>query len=241
MIKQKKITFGFSLKLLLIGQALNVIMPAGTGDIAKSYFGYKEQGQKERMFSVSVFDKLLAIASVGLLGLYSAIASNNWYYLILVGVSIAPLLFVLLFKHLLKITLINKITQKLNSKIKRIDIYEVINNLSFSNITIFKSVLISLLAWILTYTLMYYCFGVFYINILLKDILIFSPILTLARLFPFTLSGIGSDEALIVYLFTLNSNTNISLLLLSALFYRLVLMIIPALPGLYYVIKTKSK
>jgi uncharacterized protein (TIRG00374 family) len=130
--------------------------------------------------------------------------------------------------------------KRINSKIKRIDIYEVINNLSFSKNVMIKAIIISLIAWILTYTLMFYCFDVFNINILFSDILILSPILTLARLFPLTLNGIGSDEAVIIYLFSSFSNES-SILLIAALFYRLALMILPAIPGIIVIIISKSK
>lgn len=58
-----------STSLLLTGLSLNLILPASTGDIVKSYFGYKWSGVKERMLSISLLDKVIALASIALLGI----------------------------------------------------------------------------------------------------------------------------------------------------------------------------
>lgn len=239
--KGKSFNIWFSLKLLLIGQSLNIIMPAGTGDIAKSYFGYKITGEKERMFSVSVFDKLLAIASIGFLAIFSTFYSKNYNYLLLVLLSITPILGVLYFDKFIKIKFIKKIIDKINNKIhKKIDLYNIIYNLRFSKVAILKSTVISIIAWILTYYLLFIIFEIFNLGIPFQTVLLYSPILTLARLFPFTLNGIGSDEAVILYLFSNFSNES-SIILIAALFYRLVLMILPAIPGVFLIIISKNK
>ncbi|MBU0764624.1 MAG: flippase-like domain-containing protein, partial [Bacteroidetes bacterium] len=61
----RRVSFFPALKLLFIGQSLNIVLPAGTGDLFKSYYGYKWTGIRERMLTVSLFDKTIAIASAG--------------------------------------------------------------------------------------------------------------------------------------------------------------------------------
>jgi len=231
-LQEIKLSFLFSTKLLFIGQALNIIMPAGAGDVAKSYFGYKQMGMKERMFSVSLFDKIIAIASIGLLACYSIYMSGEILYLLLIGISITPLLLILFSDSLSRIPRIQNLIQFIQTKTQKINLNEIIHQFKFSGTIVTQVLLISLTAWIFTYTLLFFCFVLFGIAISFETVIIFSPILTLARLFPLTLNGIGSDEALMVYLFSLQGDGNQSIILFSALLYRFLLMIIPALVGL---------
>lgn len=235
-----KLSFLFSFKLLLIGQALNVIMPAGTGDIAKGYFGYKQLGQKERMFAVSIFDKLVAIASVGLLAIYASIVTKEYIYLLLVIVSITPFLIILYINKLLKVKLVAFFYKRISNRFKRVDLDLLIQHLSFTTQVILKAFLISLFAWIFTYLLLYYSFSVFNVNISFAEVLVFSPILTLARLFPLTLNGVGSDEALMIFLFS-SQEIGMSTVLVSSLFYRLLTMVFPALIGLFIIMFLRNK
>ena len=70
-----------SIKLLLVGTSLNIILPSGAGDVAKGYYGYKWTGIKERMFAISLIDKLIAIGSLLFITPFAFYYSNN--YLIL--------------------------------------------------------------------------------------------------------------------------------------------------------------
>ena len=56
-----------------------------------------------------------------------------------------------------------------------------------------------------------------------------SPLITLARLFPFTLNGLGTDEGVMMFLFHGDENR----ILAGALIYRLILILVPALVGLF--------
>ncbi|MFW5803683.1 MAG: lysylphosphatidylglycerol synthase transmembrane domain-containing protein [bacterium] len=235
-LQEKKLSFLFSTKLLFIGQALNIIMPAGAGDVAKSYFGYKQMGMKERMFSVSLFDKVIAIASIGLLACYSIYMSGEILYVLLIGISITPLLLILFADSLTRIPRIQNLIQFIQTKTQKINLNEIIHQFKFSGTIVSQSLLISVIAWIFTYTLLYFCFVLFGIAISFETVIIFSPILTLARLFPLTLNGIGSDEALMVYLFSMHGDNNQSAILLGALLYRMILIMIPALPGIFFTI-----
>ncbi len=66
-----------------------------------------------------------------------------------------------------------------------------------------------------------------------------APILTLGRLFPFTLNGLGSDEALIVFLFKANEIAG-PLALSAAIIYKLFLIILPGLIGFLVIIISKG-
>jgi uncharacterized protein (TIRG00374 family) len=233
----QKMSIGYSLNLLLVGQALNMIMPSGAGDVAKSYFGYKATGVKERMFSVSLYDKIIAIASIGLMGIFSVFYTKQPIYVLFSAISIVPMVLIILFPYISQYAFVSSILNTINERFKRVKIGEILSHLKFSNRTIFLSLIISVLAWVITYWLLYLCFLSFGLSIKSVDVLVYSPILTLARLFPLTLNGLGSDELLIVYLFNTHTPTDKGLILIASIYYRLILIILPALPGVLYMLK----
>src|SRR3989344_3841107 len=78
----KKISFKESFSLSLIAIALNIFLPASSGGLFRSYFGYKRTGLKEEMLSASILDILIAAISIFALGiLFSWIFS--FYYTII--------------------------------------------------------------------------------------------------------------------------------------------------------------
>ena len=82
------ITFWDSFKITLVGLALNIISPAGSGDVLKSYYGYQWTGVKERMVAVSLYDKLIAILSLGLIAVVGFLYSFSLSYLIAASICI---------------------------------------------------------------------------------------------------------------------------------------------------------
>ena len=237
----QKVTLVLSFKLLLIGQALNFILPASTGDIAKGYFGYKQSGIKERMFTVSLYDKLIGIASIGFLGIFSVIITGEILYVLLIIISFLPFFIIFYFNSLLNLKFFKFFYDLMVKRVKKINFEEIRANLSFSNKVVIQSFIISFLAWITTYALLYICFITFNLPFSFQSVLILSPIITLARLFPLTLNGIGSDEALIIYLFSSDTDIYKTGILYATLLYRVVLMVLPALIGLILINFSKAK
>ncbi len=235
---ENKLSFLFSLKFLLVGSTLNIIMPAGSGDIAKSYFAYKEAGNKEQMFIASIYDKLIAIASMFFLAIYAYYHTTNYWILVTGIIACTPWILIHLLPYFSKIRIVDNGIKLVNSKLKKIDLITFLSGFKFSFFTIINSIILSIIGWILTYALLYYCFFISGLShITVSDVLGYSPILTLARLFPLTFNGIGSDEAVITFLF---KNYDSQLILLGSIIYRLILIFIPALIGLFFLNK-KSK
>lgn len=231
--RKEKFSFFFSLKFLFIGSTLNIVLPAGGGDIAKSYFAYKEGGNKEDMLVSSIYDKLIAIASMFFLSIYAYTYTQNIWIFVAGVVASIPWALVHLFPYFSKISVINKVTEFINSKTKRIDIITFLAGFHFRLPTIFFSFILSIIGWVFTYFLLYYCFLISGLqDITINEVLKYSPILTLARLFPLTFNGIGSDEAVITFLF---KNYNSQLILLGSIVYRVIVLFIPALIGLFFI------
>lgn len=225
-----------SFKFLLVGTALNIVMPAGAGDVAKSYFGYKWTGVKEKMFSVSLIDKLIAIASISVLAIYSVIVTENWWFSLAAVLGVMP--FIVAF-YSDKLPFIPRILEFLGRKTKKVDFKEIINSFDFKASTLTTSFLLSIVGWIFTYVALYLCFYMVGFDVNISKVIAMGPVLTLGRLFPFTFNGVGSDEVLIVFLFS-QDGVHKEEILVAALLFRLCMMILPAIIGAYFLLSTKK-
>jgi len=254
-----------SFSLLLVGVSLNIILPAGTGDIGKSYFGYKWSGIKERMFIISIFDKIIALFSASLFGIIILLFKYQIRYLILLVTSF------LFFGILIYFFINNKILQLLLSKMKntsfknirlfkKLSSMTLINNIIHKTTTFFKnkmhldnlfdnskveiknilfSICLSCAGWFSTYLMIYFCFLTFNLKLPLVYILWIGPVLTLIRLFPLTFNGIGSDELGWLVFFQQTGINNESILI-TAFLFRIVNSIIPALIGSFILFNKKN-
>jgi glycosyltransferase 2 family protein len=229
-----------SLKLLLIGQTLNTFLPSGTGDIAKSYYGYKNTGIKERMLSISIIDKLIAIGSLLFISLYAFHATKNYSILAAGCLSILPFLLFMNLTNIIKYKPARFMFNFITERIKKIDCKLLLENFEIPITVLFFSFMISILAWISTYGLLFFCFKLIGIYVSPLFILSVIPFLTLGRLFPFTLNGIGSDEALIIYLFS-STGLSTEIIFMGALLYRLILIIFPAILGVPFILNIQPK
>lgn len=225
-----------SFKFLLVGTALNIVMPAGAGDVAKSYFGYKWTGVKEKMFSVSLIDKLIAIASISVLAIYSVIITKNLLFSLAAVLGIMP--FVIVF-YSEKLPFVPRILKFLEKKTQKINFQEIINSFDFKTNTLIVSFLLSIIGWIFTYVALYLCFYMVGFDVDLVKVVAMGPVLTLGRLFPFTFNGVGSDEVLIVFLFS-QDGAHKEEILVAALLFRLCMMVLPAIVGAYFLFSTKK-
>lgn len=234
-----KFTLLNSFKLLFVGNALNIILPAGLGDILKSYFGYLWSGVKERMLSVSISDKLIAIGSLFFISVFSFAFHKNLSILFAGVICMLPLLILMLSRLNALCCFLEKIFIKVRlEKFLNISFSKITANFDFTTRKLSLLILLSVAAWVITYYLLFLSFVTVGIRVPFVQVLVFAPLLTLIRLFPLTLNGIGSDEVAIVYLFSQYESSN-SKILIGALIYRIILMIIPAIVGVIIIFTTK--
>ncbi|OXU15046.1 lysylphosphatidylglycerol synthase transmembrane domain-containing protein [Sedimentisphaera salicampi] len=216
--------------LLFAGLGLNLFMPAGSGDIAKAYFGYRWSGVKERMVSISFLDKLIAVSSISIPGLAASLITSRPIFAALSLLAGIPLLFVLFFVGWFSRS--EKAKDFIDKRAgRKFDFQLFSRQIESSKGKLFYAVIVSVLGWAVTYFIFFICFRMIDSQISLYYVFSVSPILTLARLFPFSLNGLGSDEAVIGFLF-LGSGLESEKVLAAALLYRVVLLIIPGLAGL---------
>ena len=221
----KKISFKESFSLSLIAIALNIFLPASSGGLFRSYFGYKRTGLKEEMLSASILDILIAAISIFALGLIFSWIFSIYYTIIFLILFIISSLF-LFFPNFLPWSFLNKLI-KIFSKTelnKETLLSSFTMNLK-SKIEIF---ILSLISWFISFIEFYFICKMFSIDINIFYIFTISPLITLARIFPFTFTGLGSKDAVIIYFFKL-VNIDPALSLLSSLTY----FIINIIPGLF--------
>jgi uncharacterized protein (TIRG00374 family) len=99
-----------------------------------------------------------------------------------------------------------------------------------------KTFLLSILAFIILYFQFYLLCLSFSVNISFSFVLAVAPLLNLAILFPFTLNGLGSGEALTVYLFSL-INIPASMSIVVSLLSQVVNSIIPGIFGYIIILR----
>ncbi len=229
-----------SMALLFVGAALNLVLPASTGDIAKSYFGYKWSGVKERMLSVSLLDKVIALASVSILGIPCALYHGELLYAGLSTLVLLPAFLLLLLPILIKRApfcrgLFEWATKVIRNKFDFSKAVEQVNP-GAGKLTV--ALMLSVAGWLVTYLEMYLCFRAIGVKIPLFYVFSVAPLLTLVRLFPFTLSGVGSDEAAMWYFFS-RAGAELEGILAGAFIFRLAILILPGIVGLFVLAGTK--
>lgn len=223
--------------LTLVGIALNIFLPASFGDVAKSYYGYKWHGPKEEMLSSSIVDKFVALLSVFVIGSLAAFLFEL-YILSIFSLTLALLFLIMIFfPKIMPWGVLNKLFF-IFIKIK-LDEGKLASSFRLPNRIKLITLFISIFAWIITYFQFFIICQSFYIKISLIYILAVAPLINLAVLFPFTLNGLGSGEAVMAYLFGLIHIPPTLAILVSFLYSQILTTLIPGLFG-YLIIMLKK-
>jgi len=236
-----KVTLLDSLWLLMAGLGLNLFLPASSGDIAKSFFAYKWSGVKERMLSTSLFDKIIALGSVAIIGIPAAIYTRQFHFaglsLVLMAVMIAMIIIPLL---AVRISTVSKLLEKMTHMARgKLNFLEVIKALGISPRIVLYAIALSVAGWLVTYAQFYLSFKCVDAQVDVLYVFTVAPFITLARLFPFTLNGLGTDEMVICYFFK-QTGLELEAIIAAAIMFRLVTILAPGFLGLF-IISTKKK
>ena len=213
---------------------LNLFLPASSGDIAKSYYGYRWHGIKEEMLSSSIFDKCMALLSVFVVGGIAAIFMKLYimsFFALLISVVFLSLFF---YPKMMPWNVLNKILVTFT----KVSLDENKLNESFNvrNEIKLKSLIISVLGCFLSYFQLYLLCLSLSVNIAFIYILAIAPVMILASLFPFTFNGLGSGEAVAIYFFGL-VGISPTLSILISLLSQVINAVIPGLFGFLIIMK----
>lgn len=219
--------------LTLVGVCLNFLLPASLGDIAKSYYGYRQTGLKEEMLSSTLVDKFIAIFSIFLLGSVAALvyglgiyAGLSVFLCVVFGVlSFAPNLLPWHWLHRIPV----------NALHKSLSVHRLREAYILPTRTKVLAVVWSLVGWFITYLGFYLLCLAFSADLQFVYVFAVAPMIVLARTFPFTLSGLGTQEAVVVLLFS-QIGVNSANALLVSMSFTIITSVIPALVGLLIIL-----
>lgn len=231
---EKLISIKDSFYLNLTGITLNLFLPASSGDIVKSYYGYKWHGIKEEMLSSNIFDKFMALFSIFIIGSIAALFLG--FYFLSIFSTLISILFIFFFCYpkLVPWKTLNRFQFKF-IKIK-LDADKLSHSFDLPNRIIVKTFIISVIGCILLYFQLYLLILSFSVEISFIYVLAIAPLINIASLFPFTFNGLGSGEAVIIYLFNL-VNVPPAMSLIISLLTFILNGVIPGLFGFLIIMK----
>jgi len=215
--------------LTFTGVSLSFVLPAGLGDVARAYYGYKHSGLKEEMLSSSLVDKIIGLLAIAALGTVSSLIHELYAYslacfLLMIGFTV-----LIFFPTLLPWKLVTKVTRIVARS--NMDAQKLLESFTLSNGVKLLALALSMLAWFITYTQFYLVCLALSVNVPLTYVFAIAPMITIARLFPLTLNGFGAQEAVVIYLFDFVDVSPNEALLVSLL-YSFVQLVIPGFVGL---------
>ncbi|MBI4640614.1 MAG: flippase-like domain-containing protein [Candidatus Tectomicrobia bacterium] len=187
--------------LMNVGAALDMIVPGGAGDLVKSYYGYKRLGIREEMFSSALIDRFIAFLVLFLLGAFSAFSYHFYLFSAFSLLSALAISFPLFFPDLVPWRLINRLWVALRGE--SLDIERLAHSSCLSSTLLMTTLLLSFLGWGVTYLQLFILCLAFQADVDLLYAFLIAPMFSLARLLPFTLNGLGAQESVITYLFSL--------------------------------------
>jgi len=214
--------------MTLVGIALNIFVPATLGDLGRSYYGYKIYGLKEEMLSTVIVDKMFALCSLFLIGSVSGYIMGH-YVLLLVSFVSAVLTFIpLAFPRLVPWNMANSVFGLFK---KSLEPEKLLTAFMLSGKLKFYMLGISIGGWLFTCFYFYVLCLAFPVTVNLGYIILIMPILTIVRLFPFTVNALGPMEVAVAYFFGL-IGIKPTLAVLISLSSNLIVSILPGSIGL---------
>lgn len=234
----KQMTLAGTTNITLIGLALNIFLPMGGGDVAKSYFGWRKYRLKEEMLSSVIIDKIIAVFAVFFLGVFSSITAYRMNLIPsrfaipfgVISITITILLTLpIFFPKVIPWQILNWLTQKIFKK--SFDYSKLLLASTLSNKLKFYTIFISMIGWLITYLQFYFVCLAYNVHASYIYILSIAPMIILGQLFPLTLNGMGSQEAVIMYLFSKIKVASATSALLISLTATIINAFLPALIG----------
>ncbi len=235
--RERRIGFKDAYLITLIGIALNMFIPATLGDIAKSYYGYKIYGIKEEMLSTSVVDKIFALCALFLLGATSAFVLEH-YLLCFVSLGSALLTLIpITFPGLIPWQTINLLLRRFK---KSLEIEKLLTAFRLSYLLKVAVMGISLFGWLATCVYFYILCSAFPVTVSLGYIIAIMPIITIVRLFPFTVNALGPTEVAVAYFFKL-IGINPTHAVLISVSSNVISSVIPGMIGFFLIVTSRTR
>jgi len=205
---------GKATKIFLAAMSLNSIMPSKLGDLSKALFLKQESivGIK-RGFDTVFLEKLLDLASLCMLfvfGAFSLSKINQKVVYALIFFSIAVVIFTVLFITMdQKSNPLNLLVFKFLRPFPRLktlieDTQKYLSQLKKNHLRLFIIISMSILLWALHLIQIYYFFLTLRAPVTIMEVFGLVPTAILIGLMPLTIGGMGTRDAVLIYLFSAN-------------------------------------
>jgi len=199
-------TYAESLRLILATSSLNVFMPSKLGDLCKAYYLAKsKQLDWKRGLNQVLFERFLdlwALCWMGSLGVIAAKLFSGLGYAVFAVTGGLTLLLWLIFQLPMRYFKLPFIPQKISEKLESFfcDAHDYVDRLKKNKwefVILFSS---SLLLWGLHVVQFYFAGLAIQASLSIGQIFCYIPIGILIGLLPFTVAGIGTRDAALIYL-----------------------------------------
>jgi len=230
---EHKINLWETTQMSFIGAALNFILPASTGEVAMSYYGYKLFNQKGDVLASVLIDKLFATISIFTLSTLSSLI-YRLYTVTLVSFLCTIILGIIIYKPtLIPWKIFNKLLFFFTKK--TINLKHLTDASRLSSSYKILSFLLSFLGWYLVFYQAFLFSRALSIHINFNQLSLLYPLVSVIRLLPITLNGIGAQEAVSLYLFKTFINIDEISAMGIALLMRCMNYFFPALIGTVFI------
>lgn len=206
-----------SVQAFLIGFSFSVLTPAKLGDLIRVYYVRDENCTTGRALSTVVIDRLIDVAMlVAIAGTSMFLFSYLYHFeilsLIVLGLIVAGVacgIMVILNKSLLSkllrpfFTLFVPLTMKEKVSLYFHEFYEGLFSFYHHRRAFFLALSVAFLSWILAFVYGYFLALSIGIPLELSYFVVVIPIISLLDLLPISISGIGTRDAALIFLFGL--------------------------------------
>jgi len=218
--------------ITFVGTSLNVLLPSNLGDVAKAYYGYRYGLAKEIVLSVVIIDKAFGMIAAMLVGVAAAASEGLWAAMMLAGAIAAALIVLVFVPQLIPWRLmgwvLNKVLGKRLGHERALEASRLPIGLKLAAMGL------SLLACGLAYGQYYLICRALHLPVPMAFVLLAAPLMDLAKAIPLTANGLGTREAVAVYVFG-RIGVASGEALLSSLIFTAVSLWLPALVGAPFV------
>lgn len=218
--------------LTFVGSSMNILLPSNLGELAKAYYGYRYHLPKEVVLSVVIIDKAFGMIAAMLLGMAAAASERFWTAFALAGLVVLALVSIVFVPRLIPWRLLGWVLERTLGKTLAHE-----RALEASNLPIglkLAAMGLSLIACILVYAQYLVLCRAMGLPVPVAFVWVVAPLMDLAKAVPLTANGLGTREAVAVYML---GHIGIAPgdALLSSLIFTAVSLWVPALVGVPFV------
>ncbi len=222
-------TFADACIVTYVGSALNVLLPASLGDVARAYYGYQRTGQKETMLASSLMDKGLALWAAMLMGLIPAALNGLWHWFWVETAIVFVLSAVMFFPRVVPWGIVTRLLRCVRVPLRS---QELMAGCCLPPHLTIAAVGLSVVAWLTNYAQLELTLRALGEPVSFAFVMVAAPLIMVTKLVPFTLDGLGTQEVAIVYLLQ-PAGVSAGVALLSSFALRIGGSYLPALVGAF--------